>query len=64
MRVPDEEVEHRLALVDLVLDIEGPMLICKKCGYVFTPAGNQIIIYLLGKYQIILEFQNGLIKLI
>jgi hypothetical protein len=36
MRVPNKDEEHRLAVVDLVLDIGGSALICKKCEY-FLP---------------------------
>jgi hypothetical protein len=43
MRVPDEEAERRLALVDLMLDIEGPVLICE---YALAPAGSQVITHL------------------
>jgi hypothetical protein len=64
MRVPDEEAERRLTLVDLVLDIEGPALICKKCGYALAPAGSQVTTHLLGKHQTTPELRSGLTKLI
>lgn len=52
MRVPDEEAERRLTLVDLLLEIEGPASICKKCGYALAPAGSQVTTHLSGKQQI------------
>ncbi|KAH7418812.1 hypothetical protein BKA64DRAFT_763499 [Cadophora sp. MPI-SDFR-AT-0126] len=64
MRVPDEEAEHRLTLVDLVLDIERPALICKKCGYALAPARSQVTTHLSGKHQTAPELRRGLTKLI
>jgi hypothetical protein len=64
IKVLDEEAKCRFILVDLVLDIEKFALIYKKCKYILAFAGSQITIYLLRKYQIVLKFRNGLIKLI
>jgi hypothetical protein len=47
-----------------VLDIEGPALICKKCGYALASAGSQVTTHLSGKHQTAPELRNGLTKLI
>jgi hypothetical protein len=60
MRVLSEDEEHRLAIVDLVLDIRGSALICKKCEYSLSTTGSQVTSHLREKHQIAPEFRYGL----
>jgi hypothetical protein len=60
MRVLNEDEEHRLAVVDLLLDIGGSALICKKRQYSLSTAGCQVTTHLRGKQQTAPELRYGL----
>jgi hypothetical protein len=66
MRVLTKDEEHRLAVVNLVLDTEISALVCKKCQYCthFLPqdVGCRVTTHLREKHQTTPERRYGLTK--